>query len=206
MIRINLLHDVSQLASKKKKFTFGASSSEKSQGSIVSQGDQTRQFLTRVIVFVIPLIFSFGQKEYKKSVSDSDLKRVEMENQALQAKLRTLDPAVKEVEKYQEEKKRLDSQLEVIKQLSKERLKNVKSLDSLQAIIPAKAWLTSLKLEDKKVDIEGLAVDDIVVSEFMQAMSSTIYFSNVTLISSEEAKRSEGVVKKFKIKCTLENL
>lgn len=203
MIKVNLLRDISQMGQPKKRFSFG--SSDSSPAAVGTQ-DETKEFVTRAIVFILPIIFTFGYQKYRKMISEEDFKNLQNEQQALQAKIKALEPAIREVEKFQEEKRKLNSQLEVIKQLSKERLKNVKSLDMLQTIMPQKSWLTSLKIIEKKVEIEGLAVDDIVISELMQAMSTTIYFSNVTLVSSEESKQSEGVVKKFKIKCNLENL
>ena len=90
--------------------------------------------------------------------------------------------------------------------MSKERLKNVKSLDALQGIIPSKAWLTEAKILENKIEISGMATDDLVISDFMQDLTKSIYFTHVVLESSEEVKRDEGVVKQFKIKCNLENL
>ncbi|MBK9293200.1 MAG: PilN domain-containing protein [Oligoflexia bacterium] len=201
MIKVNLLRDISEIAAPKKRFTFGSSPSASAEVSASEGG-----LAIRLVLFILPIVFAFGYQKYQKMLSDADLRNLQSEHEALQAKLKSLDPVISEVERFQEEKRKLNSQLEVIKQLSKERLKNVKSLDMLQTIIPPKAWLTSLKVIDKKVEMEGMAVDDIVISEFMQAMSTTIYFSNVTLIGSEEFKQQDGAVKKFKIKCNLENL
>lgn len=207
IINVNLLRDISQTNAPKKMFSFGASSAINAvSGVVMPAKDETSAFVNRGIIFVIPIIFALGTQKYQKIMSDDMLQNLQKEHAALQEKLKTFDPAVREVERFQEEKRKLNSQLEVIKQLSRERLKNVKSLDMLQQIIPAKAWLISLRVIEKKVEMEGIALDDIIISEFMQAMSQTIYFSNVTLVSSEEAKLSEGLVKKFKIKCNLENL
>ncbi len=211
MIRINLINDVSALASKQKhsgsklKFDFNMTSIFASKAANIA-ADETGSFLVRIVALVLPVILLFGYNRYASYVSEEDLKRLNQEYTALQTKLKAQDLAVKEVDKFLEEKHKLDSELSIIKSLSKERLKNVKSLDALQGIIPPKAWLDHLKINDKRVELTGYAMDEFVISEFMQGMSTSIYFSNVSLVTSEEVKKNEGTVKKFILKSTLENM
>lgn len=158
------------------------------------------------ILFIAPiiLVIVFIQYNYLEKKSKRD--RLQKELKVVQAELKRLEPDVREVERYKEEKRKLEAQLEVVKSLSKERLRNVKSLDALQSLIPQKAWLDSLVIKDSRVILAGFAVDDIVVSEFLQNLESSIFFSNVTLVASEDQKTKAGVVKKFSIRTQLENM
>lgn len=206
MIKINLLYDVASQTNVKKSRFFSTVPSGTTLTNVLAAPDENIQIASRVGAFAAPLILLLCFRWYLNSTAESNFKRLQAEQAAIQAQLKALDPAVKELEKYQEEKNKLNSQLQAIKLLSRERLKNVKSLDVLQTIIPIKAWLTNLKIIDKGLEIDGMATDDLVVADFMQGLSSSIYFSNIKLIGSEEYKRPEGNVKKFKIKCNLENL
>ncbi|MCC6277467.1 MAG: PilN domain-containing protein [Oligoflexia bacterium] len=199
MIKINLLRDIS-----------GSGRAQTLIGGLTSVGDSIdsskKEVLSKIIAFVIPFIGWLGGNYYLGTQAKEEMRVLRAESAEVEKKLKELEPVVKELERFQEEKRKLDSQVEVIKRLAKERLKNVKSLDALQGIIPARAWLNELKINESKVSLAGFASDDSVVSEFMKELESSIYFANVTLSSSEEFKSNEGAVKKFEIRCNLENL
>jgi Tfp pilus assembly protein PilN len=197
MIKVNLLRDTGSRVSADGKYL----SEELERAPF-----PVKEVLTKGIAFLLPVVIYLSYRGYREIVLSSQLKGLSQELTSTQEKLKSLDPAVKEMDRFQVEKSRLDSQLDVIKRLSKERLKNVKSLDALEGIIPQRAWLKSLKFTDNKVEFSGLATDDLVVSEFMSALEASIYFANVTLVSSEELKVQAGNLKAFIVRCVLENL
>lgn len=208
MIRVNLMREataVKDVGAAGKSFltTIFGSAAESQQGA-----QDTQDLIIKVALVMMPLVLAFGFRQYKTSVLEKELADLQTDFTTVQSELKKLDPIVKEIEKFQEEKRRLDAQLEVIKRLSKERLKSVKSLEAIQNIIPQRAWLYTLKFTDKNtVELEGYATDDLIISEFMASLESSIFFSNVNLEESvEDNKKDSGVVKKYKIICYLENV
>ena len=205
MIRVNLLIDARQTSSV--GTTGGVYSVTSTRvGTMVGQLSNKRDLLIRLGMVLIPIVIMFGYREYLNHSAKGELASLQEKLVSLKTQLQKLDPQVKETERFQDEKKKVLSQLEIVKKLSKERIKNVKSLDALQSLIPPKSWLTSVKIIDNKVEIEGLATDDIILSDFMQALGNSIYFSNVSLVTSDEIKTNEGVAKKFSLRCNLEHL
>jgi type IV pilus assembly protein PilN len=202
MIRVNLLRnailDPTEKRSRFRKITL-------SLGDGAARISQTA-LAGRITLFLLPAICVLLFRYYNSYVAKGELEEVTAQNTEVQQRLTTLEAAVQELTRFKEEKAKLDAKLEVIKQLSRERLKNVKSLDALQSIIPNQAWLTNLKFNQTKVEIDGLATDDIVIAEFMRTLESSIYFADVVLVSSTDSKKESGVVKKFAIACKLENL
>ena len=86
-------------------------------------------------------------------------------------------------------------------------MRSVKSLDALQGLIPPKAWLTTLKVTDKLLKLEGFAMDDLVIADFMQNLSSSIYFSDVRLEVSEDVRgNDEKSTKRFSVTTNMENM
>jgi len=160
----------------------------------------------KVLLIVVPLILTYSYRQFLINRAEAKKTSLTQEKEAGDAKLRAFDASLRDIEKFEEQKRKLNAQLDVIKTLSKERLKNVKGLDALQGLIPSSAWLNSLKIVGDKVDLDGFAVNDVVVSDFMQQLSSSIYFSHVVLADSTEATTPEGSVKKFHIKCNLESI
>ncbi len=107
---------------------------------------------------------------------------------------------------FKKEKERVQVQIDTIKSLSKERLKNVKALETIQNLIPEKAWLTLLKIDENRAVFEGNAVDDKIVADFMAALEDNIYFANVRLIKSADQQSKDGTVKGFVIECGMEGI
>jgi Tfp pilus assembly protein PilN len=211
MIRINLMHEATSVKE------VGAAAGGGGGGLLTAifgnvadsreSAQETQDTILKIALVLMPVIFVFGYRQYKTNLMEKELASLQTEFTEVQAELRRLDPVVKEIEKFQEEKRKLDAQLEVIKRLSKERLRSVKSLEALQALIPPRAWLFQLRFTDKNtVELEGFATDDLVISEFMQALERSIFFSGVNLEESvEDPNKKTGVLKKYKIICYLEN-
>jgi hypothetical protein len=207
MIRINLLKDVGGGGT-----VVGGTRSQTIVAGLTSIADfgssdsGARSVLIKIILLILPIGGWYGMDFYLTAQAQEKMVVVKNQVAEMDKKLKEIEPVVKELERFQEEKRKLDSQVAVIKRLAKERLRNVKSLDALQGIIPLKAWLNELKVTENKVSLVGFAADDSVVSEFMKELESSIYFAGVTLKASEESKTNDGVVKKFEILCNLENL
>ena len=100
-------------------------------------------------------------------------------------------------------KKKIDSRIDTIKEISKERLSNAKALDALHDIVPPQAWLKNLSIENGKVKIVGEATEDLVVSQLLRNLDESIYFKDVKLLSSTEVRKAGGSYKAFSIDCTL---
>ena len=160
----------------------------------------------KILYAIVPLILIYAYRSFEATEKQNQLATLNATKNDLNAKLQSYEPGLKDIEQFEEEKNKLNNQLNVIKQLSRERLKNVKSMDAIQGIIPDKAWLTEVKINDDKIEVAGMATDDLVISDFMQDLTKSIYFTHVVLEGSEEVKKDEGVVKQFKIRCNLENL
>lgn len=198
MIRVNLLRNISAGDEK--------TSQGYTQTYVATADSPERAMAIKIAIAVIPSLAFFGFRFYKISEVRAELNAVSLKNNQVLAQLETLAPAVKELDRFKEEEKHLKDQLEVIKGLSKERLKVVKSLTAIPDLMPPKAWITYLNIsENNKVKIDGLAVDDIVVADFLKNLNASIYYTNVVLTSSEETKTRGGTLKKFGVQCDLEN-
>ncbi|MCB0349097.1 MAG: PilN domain-containing protein, partial [Bdellovibrionales bacterium] len=122
------------------------------------------------------------------------------EKVSLEKKLQTFGPKADSVKKFQQEKDKLEKRIDVIRNISKERLKVVKAMDALHKTVPQQAWLTELMVkENYAIKINGFALDDFVVSNLIQNLDESIFFANVKLVSSQESSVSEGKLRKFEI-------
>src|SRR2546421_8434 len=118
MIKINLLLDSGGT---------GAAVAEAGSAGLSNTDEEKRELRIKIALIFAPIIIYYIYTFYTNTATKGEVKRLQAQVAEAQTKLKTLDPDVKDIEKFQEEKRKLDSQLDVIKKLSKERLKNVKS-------------------------------------------------------------------------------
>ncbi len=108
-----------------------------------------------------------------------------------------------EVIKAKEAQKTLQDKLNVINTLRKEKGGAAKVLDELSIDKPEKLQLESLKKEGSKLGIEGIALDDETIANFMTNLRKSKLFKGVDLIVSEQVEQSKIKLKKFILSCEI---
>jgi len=108
-----------------------------------------------------------------------------------------------EVTKAKEAQKTLQEKLNIINSLRKEKAGPAKVLDELSIDKPEKIHLESVKKEGSKLGIEGIALDDETIANFMTNLRKSKLFKNVDLIVSEQVEQSKLKLKKFILSCEI---
>ncbi|MGE3974269.1 MAG: PilN domain-containing protein [Bdellovibrionales bacterium] len=162
--------------------------------------------LLKFMFLFLPVMFLYGYQETEVGKKQNQVEDVRRNLERVSAELKSKKVEVDKVERFKADKTQLEQRVSTIKELSKARLRNVKALDAIQNIMPTKAWLTRLVLNDKKIDLQGKAIEDTDISALMQGLEENIYFMQVVLISSEQSRSADGVVKSFNVSASMENL
>jgi type IV pilus assembly protein PilN len=108
-----------------------------------------------------------------------------------------------EVNKAKEDQKVLQEKLNVINSLRKEKASPARVLEEISLQKPDKIQLESLKKEGTKLGIEGIALDDETIANFMTNLRKSKLFKNVDLIVSEQSEVSRIKLKKFTLMCEI---
>ena len=102
-------------------------------------------------------------------------------------------------------KKRLDTikkKIAVIKNLEQNRKSSVILLDTMTSmVIPGRMWFTNLSAIGDNVEINGLALDNKTVADFMIKLESSMLFSSVNLKTLKQQAIKDVVLKNFEITC-----
>ena len=123
---------------------------------------------------------------------------------AANTKVARLKETVKEVENYEKNKKDLEEKNRIIEQLKKNQTIPVLLLDHVsQSMDPLKIWLQSLTAKAGQVDIDGKAITNTDIVEFINAMKGTNFFSDIQLIESRQTIEANIPVYNFKLRCIL---
>jgi len=110
---------------------------------------------------------------------------------------------ITEFNKAKEQQKILQEKLNVINLLRKEKASPAKVLDELSIDKPEKVYFESVKKDGSKLGIEGVALDDETVANFMTNLRKSKLFKNVDLIVTEQIEVSKIPLKKFILSCEI---
>ena len=129
---------------------------------------------------------------------------------SLKAKIETTKKEVAKYDKINKEIASFKKQLEILKKktsviesLEKNRFEPVRLLDTMSLkIIAKRMWFKSFESRDKTVEIDGIALDNKTVADFMTRLQGTGLFSAVRLKTIKKAKIKDSDLKSFQISCT----
>lgn len=199
MIRIDLLKGLQGSAAGAAVDSGDSFSSDvfESQGS-----DQKRAVLNFIVIVFFSVMLLLYEND-NLTTKEEILARHQKELSSLQEKNKDEKSLIEELESFEREKAQIEERVRIIGRLSKGRLKEVKSLDAVQKILPKKVWLTEVAVKSSEVKIGGFAMSDGFVNQFINGLEQSIYFEDVALRKSEDKKTDRGNLKRFEISFVL---
>jgi type IV pilus assembly protein PilN len=180
MIKINLL---SQLRAKKVK----------KQAEIQYQLWLFGGFLVLAVVVLGYLWFYLNDR-----ITNLQTERIAMDQTLNQLKVK-----VKEVENFEKDKKNFEEKINVIQQLKFNQSGPVHLLDEVSRNLPARVWLVALTQNNRNVSIEGKAITNSEIVDFIDNLKKTQFFSNIELLESRQATEGNVPIYNFKLSATM---
>ena len=145
------------------------------------------------------LIVLAGCWWYSSSL-DNEIEARQGEKLDKERQIAQLQDQVKQVQDFEQRKKLLEDKNRIIDQLEKSRIGPVKVLDHVsQSLEPLKVWLTRLGVSSDAVELEGKALTNDDVVEFVNNLRRTDYFTGINLLESKAAVESKINVYQFRL-------
>ena len=158
-----------------------------------------KEFIVLILSIVL-LVVVLGGIQYLLEREKSDILAKISETKKEIAYYKSLTT---EVLKAKEAQKILQDKLNVINALRKEKGIPAKVLDELSIDKPEKIHLESVRKDGSKLGIEGIALDDETIANFMTNLRKSKLFKNVDLVVSEQVEQSKIKLKKFILSCEI---
>jgi len=134
------------------------------------------------------------------SALDEELEARQTEKSEKTKQVASLNEQVKQVADFEQRKRHLEDKNRIIDQLEKSRVGPVKVLDHVsQSLDPLKLWLVRVGVNGQNIDLEGRALSNDDVVEFVNNLRRTDYFTNIDLQESRSAVESQLSVYQFKL-------
>lgn len=141
---------------------------------------------------------------FYSGVLDREIESKQLDKQGKEKQLVALQEKVKEVEDFEKRKKILEEKNRIIEQLEKSRAGPVRVLDYVsQSLDPLKLWLVRLSVRGNDVELEGRAVSNDDVVEFVNNLRRTNFFTNILLGESRASTEQKFNVYQFKLNFSL---
>ena len=188
MIKINLLS------------SYSAADSEVLQ-EIELQNRIKSEFFKRVLVFALGPLALYGYEMYNIPLLEGNRNQVQSQLAQLTEFNLKKDIIAKEIEKYEEDKKRLNTQTIFLEKISKERLYPVEFMTKLKAFIPSGVWLESIRSQGKDlIELRGEGESEIAINQFESSLKNIEAIKNVRLMNSVLKDEKDQPKEGFKIR------
>lgn len=192
MIRINLLRSmgVSGVGT-----NIGTSASV--GGEIISVDVRRQAAIKVAIILLFPMLLFIWEK-LRINALQSDQVQIQQKVTAVEAERASFGSTAPRVAKANKLKEKMQKEIKVIRELARNRLREVKALDQLQTILPDKTWLSAIKIEGGKITLDGYALNESAITDLMAALNSNAFFSEVQPKGqAQETNKLLGQVTKF---------
>jgi type IV pilus assembly protein PilN len=117
----------------------------------------------------LALVIAFLAHLAVSSMIDAQNRR----NELLQSEIAKLDKQIEEILSLEEQKRRMLARMEVIERLQRSRPEVVHLFDQLVRTLPEGVYLTSVKQNDRKLELSGVAQSSTRVSAFMRNIDAS---------------------------------
>jgi type IV pilus assembly protein PilN len=165
------------------------------------RADRKKENVRRqVSLFLLSLILVLLVLVYYNFILNSKIGKLNNKISATKAELQRYNEINKEIARIKNNLETLRKKMAVIEKLESDRHAPVQLLDTMTQVLMAKRmWFTKLDVNEKTVDIQGIALDNKTVADFMVRLQNCGLFSSVNLktLKRQEVRRSN--LKSFQI-------
>lgn len=180
MIEINLSHN---------RKGFG---SKGSSGALDLSKLNSKMVIIGLLLMYAPSFFLQDFFDGEKNRVNQEIQILSAENKKTVKELRSLRELQKQVEKHQEEEKKLKAKLEIVREIISNRKNPFQIMLYISKNIPDSVWINKLKIEKNQLIIEGMATSYKSIGIFTNNLKSSIFFSFVTYKQIDKSRSAIG--------------
>lgn len=116
-----------------------------------------------------------------------------------QEEKKQLQDVLVKLEKLEGQKKLFEKKIDLINQLKSFQEAAMKIMDELSVNIPDWVWLTETTYSNQTIKINGKALSNNLIADYIYNLENSPYFNNVNLISSTQRRISNNQILEFSL-------
>lgn len=118
----------------------------------------------------------------------------------LEQKKQSYQPILKQIDTLKKEKQMVEQKLDSIKKLQAGAQVTVRVLDEVASRTPtSRMWLSSLQQSSGRMQLQGIALDNETIAQYMQQLEASEYFEKTELTSSAQTDVAKQKLKSFSL-------
>lgn len=118
----------------------------------------------------------------------------------LENKKQSYQPILNQIETLKKEKQMVEQKLDTIKKLQEGAKVTVHVLDEVASRTPtSRMWLNSLQQSAGRLQLQGIALDNETIAQYMQQLEASKYFNNTELTNSAQTDVAKQKLKSFSL-------
>lgn len=159
-----------------------------------------RQIGALIVCFVLLLAAMAAAASYQTK----RIEELEKSITGLQTEKQSFDPLLREIKELKEQKKVIEGKINVIKTLKTNSLLAVRVLDQLASLTPQnRMWLTAVNQSGGMLSLQGIALDNATVAQYMKDMTVSPWFGEAELLNTSLTDMSGQKLKSFSINVSI---
>jgi type IV pilus assembly protein PilN len=156
----------------------------------------------QVSIFVLSLAFLLIILFYYNWSLGSKIDNLDAQIKQTESELTKYDKINKEIAQIKKKLSNLKQKMAVMKNLESHRFEPTRLMDTMtQVIVPKRMWFTRLDSKGQNVTINGIALDNKTVADFMVRLEKSEIFSDVDLKTLKQRRVEKSNLKSFQISC-----
>ncbi len=153
----------------------------------------------QVSIFLLSLAFALIILFYFNFSLNSKIGNLNTKIKETKSELDKYAKINKEIEDIKKKLDNLKKKMAVMDTLEANRFEPIRLMDTMtQVIVPKRMWFTSLQAKGQKVNINGVAMDNTTVADFMVRLENSGLFQEVDLKTLKRPKGKKGQASQFK--------
>jgi type IV pilus assembly protein PilN len=160
-------------------------------------------FRRQISVFLLSFFLMLAVLIYYNIHLGGQIKDLKSDVDATKNEVAKFQKITKQIEEIKKKLAILEKKTEVIRKLETNRFEPVEMLDNMSGkIIANRMWFTSFNDRPQNVKIDGIALDNKTVADFMTRLEGTGLFGSVRLQTIQKHVVKGSGLKKFSITCS----
>ncbi|RLB81484.1 MAG: pilus assembly protein PilN [Deltaproteobacteria bacterium] len=156
----------------------------------------------QISIFLLSFVLLIGVLVVFNSILGSKEEKLSSKLVNVKKEVAIYKEEARQVEKIKKMLELLNKQIGVVNQLKEYREKPPKLLAKMtEMVIPGRMQLTRLIYDDANLTLNGFALDNETVADFMLRLERSGLFSSVVLASLQQSSYDKIIIKQFNITC-----
>jgi len=157
--------------------------------------------ISQIILLAISLFLVLGCLQYYYSILKNDISLLEQQATQKQGQINRYKKTIHKINALKKRISTIEKKLSIIKKLSFKKYNAIYLLNGItESVISKRMWFSNIFCDQKMVKIQGLAMDERTVTDFMKRLEETknwIWISDTLIKDLEKNKISKSILEKM---------